>query len=947
MKGDFSRTTFNPKKHYHSVLKQQGRVDVDADWNEQQAIHTRRIETEATDIIGGCGAPLHDAGFHIITIANVNDINGLTPEEQKLAGNQNPPKFELGDFQISAGRYYVDGILCENEQIVPFTNQPDLPDAQPMQQAGLYLIYLDVWHRHLTALDDPLIREKALGGPDTSSRLKTLWQVKVLPVKPESPGAQNCGSPFSAWDTLIAASTGTLNARTQPPDATEQACLLPPSAGYQRLENQLYRAEILEVNPDGTPTFFVWSRDNGTVVTAIKSPISGHNVVVAGVGPDDVLGFANGQWVEIIDDDMELNGQPRQLLQIANVDEATRTITMTTTPPQVDLNAHPKLRRWDQTGDSATQNGVPITFDWQTLEDGIEVIFSRKGANGTPSTYKPGDYWLIPARTTTGEIEWPPYEIPNTNPIAQPPAGIRHYYCRLALAQFDGKTLELQDCRNIFAPLTELQVEKCCAVTLSPGPDWMAPLARLEPSSSAHICFQVGDYLTEKPIKLTGFKSLKITGGGPGTRILAPKSEAAFIFTGCPSVEVSGLYAETGVTGFGEKSEENNLRGVLTFYGCGSVSIDGVALKGADWKPLPGAVRAASCICVEPQLPLDAPKGITSLPTNSVYIRDCDLTVGHFQVGILIVNAHRTQIENNVIAVNPTASKFSFGKLLENRQLRANVRRLLVSSPTLQATPKAKSKVTRKAAAVPTSTGRPASHGLSQATFVAGKTTLFFDTPDALKDVLPGLLAKSAKPLLTESLPVRLNQLADKVLLDPKFRRAIPALVTWFNGVVKVFQSSPIPASQGIVVAGQSATEVRIRDNTVIGAAQGIHVGLSHKDPTRSKPINPGKRDVARRVSMTGNFVQVNHSNLLRTCEGIFVGNCDTLVIEANQLLLSPSLSKPEENQSLPIAGIRQVGLGTFVIIRHNRVSGFLGVSRGIVAVLQQPPSVNADNLTD
>ena len=38
MKGDFSRDTFNPRKHYAGVLMQQGRVQIDADWNEQQSI---------------------------------------------------------------------------------------------------------------------------------------------------------------------------------------------------------------------------------------------------------------------------------------------------------------------------------------------------------------------------------------------------------------------------------------------------------------------------------------------------------------------------------------------------------------------------------------------------------------------------------------------------------------------------------------------------------------------------------------------------------------------------------------------------------------------------------------------------------------------------------------------------------------------------------------------
>jgi len=38
MKADLTRDTFNPAKHYSRVMMQQGRVAVDADWNEQASI---------------------------------------------------------------------------------------------------------------------------------------------------------------------------------------------------------------------------------------------------------------------------------------------------------------------------------------------------------------------------------------------------------------------------------------------------------------------------------------------------------------------------------------------------------------------------------------------------------------------------------------------------------------------------------------------------------------------------------------------------------------------------------------------------------------------------------------------------------------------------------------------------------------------------------------------
>src|SRR5690349_4080803 len=104
MKGDFSRQTFNPAKHYSGVLMQQGRVLLDADWNEQQVIQQRRTETESNDVVGATGAPDNDAGFAITL-----DTDGTT-------------------LLIGPGRYYVDGILCENELAVAYNNQPDLPD---------------------------------------------------------------------------------------------------------------------------------------------------------------------------------------------------------------------------------------------------------------------------------------------------------------------------------------------------------------------------------------------------------------------------------------------------------------------------------------------------------------------------------------------------------------------------------------------------------------------------------------------------------------------------------------------------------------------------------------------------------------------------------------------------------------------------------------------------
>jgi len=484
MKGDFSRYTFNKKKHYNGVLMQQGRVLLDADWNEQQAINRYRTETQGMDVIGPCGAPRDNPGFKI-----------TSPGGDQL--------------NIGKGHYYVDGILVENENPVVYDGQSDFPTPPGIlnllkrNKATVGLVYLDVWQRHITSLDNPYLREKALDGPDTTTRLKTIWQVKVLPlpsVKIDKPAdlaerilkwqgleanlielrlkgelelikkARSeqvkveyeimelaptllCGKEFEKWSEKTAPSTGKLNAHTIRSNKDEGPCLLPPLAGYKRLENQLYRVEIHTGGPRSRATF-KWSRDNASVVTEIKK-IDGKDITVSDVGKDEVLGFANDQWVEITDDKTELSGKPGQLIQIANVNSATKIIKLKESPAAIDTALHAKLRRWDhvdQSGASVTEDGIAMgaADAWLPLEDGIEVQFSD-------GNYKTGDYWLIPGRTATGEIEWPPYQVPNTDPIAQPPLGIKHHFCRLALFfTHSSKFYMFEDCRKLFPPVTEL-----------------------------------------------------------------------------------------------------------------------------------------------------------------------------------------------------------------------------------------------------------------------------------------------------------------------------------------------------------------------------------------------------------------------------------------------------------------------------------------------------------
>ena len=55
------------------------------------------------------------------------------------------PTWTTPEIWITRGRCYVEGLLCENEQEVRFTEQPDAPGLTLPRTEGLYKVYLDVW----------------------------------------------------------------------------------------------------------------------------------------------------------------------------------------------------------------------------------------------------------------------------------------------------------------------------------------------------------------------------------------------------------------------------------------------------------------------------------------------------------------------------------------------------------------------------------------------------------------------------------------------------------------------------------------------------------------------------------------------------------------------------------------------------------------------------------
>jgi hypothetical protein len=424
MRGDFSRDTFDAAKHRSRVLLQQGRVLLDADVNEQQAILLRRLHLLMRDTAGRHAAPADmPDSFKIGSVS--------------VSGAGDVPR----DFSIAAGRYYVEGVLCENDAPTRYTRQfgtaPSIhDDAAALRDGRTYLVYLDAWERHITDVEDPAIREVALGGPDTCSRAEIVWKVRVA----ELPGEADYRD--AGGEELLDEFVSTEMAPSQDPMLRAAAGSPHPGMGYRGSENHLYRVEVHSpgstvdtTEETRTPGTFKWSRDNGSAIFPIQGT-SGSSVRLSNLGRPEQGGLRIGDWVEGVDDAYELSGVALPLLQVRLIEPADRLVTLSQSLSGgvgVDQSLHPYLRRWDQRTGVGKDGTIPIPWGdpsaWIELEEGVRIQFSRSGR------YRTADFWIIPARTVTQDVQWPGEP---GDPLWATPHGVEHFYAPLAKVRVDG-----------------------------------------------------------------------------------------------------------------------------------------------------------------------------------------------------------------------------------------------------------------------------------------------------------------------------------------------------------------------------------------------------------------------------------------------------------------------------------------------------------------------------
>lgn len=895
MRADLSRVSFDARKRFDGVVVEQGRVLLDADLNEESAIVRDRAQTTATDVIGPAGVPRDGGGFAISATAAGDDlvvsagrihVGGLTLHHEPPAGTE-----------VTVGNRTVDGRLL----------------GGPTDD-GRYLAVLHAVQREVSVLDDPSIAESALGGPSTSVRIRTFWRVLLARIGPVGTG--------TCADWAPPPRSGDLRPVLPPSAVPTGDCALPGDAGFTGLENSLYRVEIDSVDTvTGAVTSLLWDRDNASVASLVEKV--GRTVTLDDFGPDNVRGFGAGQTVTLTDRRSEEAGTRAAVFTTSNPDRAASTLELDATPTGIDENDRPRLRRWS----GRITNPPSGPFE---LELGLWIELS--------GSFRPGDYWLIPARSSLGApggITWP---IASSGLfVALPPHGPDERWAPLAVADRQNGAWTVPsdgDCRRVFPALTALTaadvsydntvtdldadtvqeaIERlavqrgggACTVAVQPGVGWEAPLQALAAGTDARICFLPGDFPTAGRVVLTGLGDVVIQGAGPGSVVHSTGDEAVLVLEGCRSVTVRDI--EFAAAGRATTAAHDGLSGALTVRDCPQVRISDVTARIE-----PGRFPRGTCITVAG--PAASPQGQARTLARCI-VRDCTLDVGDRQTGLLIRGFPQVDVSGIVAAVNgPTGIRFpDFPRKLRPQIRRMLVERLLVEAP---------------APAPPGPVVNPFAGPLAPNVVIPGlgPGQLSFRTPGFLAQPWRNLLAMRPPPPggTGRELRTHVQRLADQILRSGDH----PEL----DGIRELLArrgETRLPSmAKGIVVVSTVLDEVRVTRCRVVDATIGITVAA---DNAADGPST----GAARRISVVDNDVAVRIPlEGARTRHGIFLGNGLSVLVADNRVSVTDDSLRPTEQKD----GIKVWGvLGRYLLVRDNHLSGAAPGVR--IAPVDRPPT--------
>lgn len=484
MGSDRARVSYDPRQHYRSVVMQQGRVTLEADFNEEVTIAGEELRKETLDIVGPSGTP--DDGYLITSLSTPTFDFSASAGTMYVGGLRVTTPAAVPSVSFSASKTVSHGVqkagsgaklklLKAVNAAVQYLNQTDWLDHSDdpdwvdpsVNPPTTEFIYLFLREQEISAVEDSDLKDVALGGPDTAQRTRLIQHV----VRLASPAACDTGlnAAGQVWQkqglsfnpaTMRLESAASLQVSLSSSTTQPDACNPQAQGGFLGADNQLIRVQISGIDQASGNPKFVWGFDDASFLYRLDAPVAPaantpqllhlqSRPVDATHQPQaqqavEVLRSAaelsNGEYVA------SLSGFVVTLNQNYNPDTQAIFFPTTTTnlpPVYFDSTQTPRvfLRVWEQEVifTPGTAMGLGST--------GLQVTLQAPG-----NVFHTGDYWLFAVRPSTPQQVYPEHYLNDF----QPPDGPRMWACPLATIDWTGKTPTVQDCRQSFSPLVDL-----------------------------------------------------------------------------------------------------------------------------------------------------------------------------------------------------------------------------------------------------------------------------------------------------------------------------------------------------------------------------------------------------------------------------------------------------------------------------------------------------------
>jgi hypothetical protein len=545
MPSDLTRpATGDLRQHYKAVVMQQGRVILDRDFNALQDIVNGRIAADALDEIGPCGTP--DDGLAV----------SLPPAGHSVSASVSFSGPHPWDFLVKPGTIYVGGqrVVFDTppaqQPPLSYFHQPDwIYPPDPFAQASASFsfprhefVFLHAFEQEVGAVEDPDLLDVALGGPDTTQRVRLMRRIVRLGVT-----GTDCSTALAEavtdWGrhgylfdpaTMRLLPQAALQVGFTSALSTSNPCDPVAQGGYLGAENQVIRVMIAGPG-GGSGTSLLWGYDNASFLYRVTVAPDGMTLQLAQPPVDAFHNPRTGQYVEVLRTAAVLGTEPDQtdptgqrtivrcvakatghVAQVAKYNNGDNTLVLAAQlPGKYTSDPNPLfLRVWVGWQSFTPSASVPIVLTDPTGQTapGIQVTITQPATAAKGAALPGGAFWLFAVRPATPQAVYPERFLDGP----QPPDGPRQWVCPLAVIDWAGRdsvsfsapSAVIHDCRCSFdnlVTLTNRRLGGCCTVTARPSD---APKLQglidtaVGKYRAVTVCFAPGTYLFPQPLRL-------------------------------------------------------------------------------------------------------------------------------------------------------------------------------------------------------------------------------------------------------------------------------------------------------------------------------------------------------------------------------------------------------------------------------------------------------------